>query len=161
MTDTVIRTLTIAAAVGSSLVAGFFFAFSVVTMKALGRIAPAQGIAAMQSINVVVLNPWFFTAFFGTAALCLVLGVHALLTLRMPGAIYVVTAAVLYLAGVIFVTMAFNVPLNNRLAAVAPASPEAERVWTRYLSVWTAWNHLRTVAPLVSAVSFILALVQD
>lgn len=111
----------------------------------------------MQSINVVVLNPWFFTAFFGTAALCLVLGVHALLTLRMPGAIYVVTAAVLYLAGVIFVTMAFNVPLNNRLAAVAPASPEAERVWT----VWTAWNHLRTVAPLVSAVSFILALVQD
>jgi uncharacterized membrane protein len=161
MTDAAIRTLTIAAAVGSGIMAGFFFAFSAVTMKALGRIAPAQGIAAMRSINVVVLNAWFFTAFFGTAALCLVLAVHALLNLRTPGATYVVTAAVLYLAGAIFVTIAFNVPLNNRLAAVAPESPEAERVWTRYLSVWTAWNHVRTVAPVVSAVGFILALVQN
>jgi uncharacterized membrane protein len=161
MTNAFISTLTFAAAVGSGLVAGFFFAFSAVTMKALGRIAPAQGIAAMQSINVVVLNAWFFTAFFGTAALCLILGIHAVATWRMPNAIFVVTAAVLYLTGVIFVTMAFNVPLNNKLAALAPASPEAERVWARYLSVWTAWNHVRTVAPLVSAVAFIQALVQD
>jgi uncharacterized membrane protein len=161
MTNAFISTLTIAAAVGSGLVAGFFFAFSAVTMKALGRIAPAHGIAAMQSINVVVLNPWFFSAFFGTAALCLILGVNALLTLRMPSAIYVVTASMLYLVGVIFVTMVCNVPLNDRLATVAPASPEAEHVWTRYLSIWTAWNHVRTVAPLVSAVVFILALVQD
>ena len=158
MTDVLITTLTITAAVGCGLVAGFFFAFSVVTMKALGRIAPAQGIAAMQSINVVVLNPWFLSAFFGTAALCVVLAVHAVVTWRMPSAAYVVTASVLYLLGVIFVTMAFNVPLNNALAGVAQGSPDAERVWTRYLSVWTAWNHVRTVAPIVSAVGFILAL---
>jgi hypothetical protein len=49
MTDVLISTLTITAAVGCGLVAGFFFAFSVVTMKALGRIAPAQGIAAASS----------------------------------------------------------------------------------------------------------------
>ena len=158
MTDVLTTTLTITAAVGCGLVAGFFFAFSVVTMKALGRIAPAQGIAAMQSINVVVLNPWFFSAFFGTAALCVILAVHAVVTWRVPSAVYVVTASVLYLLGVIFVTMAFNVPLNSALAGVAPGSPDPERVWTRYLSVWTAWNHVRTVAPIVSAVGFILAL---
>ena len=112
----------------------------------------------MQSINVVVLNPWFFSAFFGTAALCVILAVHSVVTWRVPSALYVVTASVLYLLGVIFVTMAFNVPLNSALAGVAPGSPDPERVWTRYLSVWTAWNHVRTVAPIVSAVGFILAL---
>jgi uncharacterized membrane protein len=30
-------------------------------------------------------------------------------------------------------------------------------VWTHYLSVWTAWNHVRTVASLAAAAAFILA----
>ena len=56
--------LTFVAAVGSGVVAGIFFAFSNFVMKALARVPPAQGIAAMQSINVVVLNRWFFAVFF-------------------------------------------------------------------------------------------------
>ena len=36
-------------------------------MQALARLPPAQGIAAMQSINVVVINPLFLTVFLGTA----------------------------------------------------------------------------------------------
>ena len=55
MTNAVVA-LTIVAALGSGVMAGFFFAFSVVVMKALGKLAPEEGIAAMQSINVVVLN---------------------------------------------------------------------------------------------------------
>ena len=52
------------------MVAGFFFAFSVCVMKSLARLPPAQGIAAMKHINVVVINPWFMGAFFGTALVC-------------------------------------------------------------------------------------------
>lgn len=52
---------TFLSALGCGLIAGFFFAFSAVVMKALGKLPPAQGIAAMQSINVVVINPWFLT----------------------------------------------------------------------------------------------------
>lgn len=50
--------------------AGVFFAFSTFVMKALGARPLAQGIAAMQSINVAVINRWFMAAFFGTALLC-------------------------------------------------------------------------------------------
>jgi uncharacterized membrane protein len=32
------------------------------------------------------------------------------------------------------------------------------RPWSRYLTTWTAWNHLRTVAPLLSAILFMAAL---
>jgi uncharacterized membrane protein len=55
---------------GCALVAGIFFAFSTFVMKALGKLSPPQGVAAMQSINVAVINPWFLTAFFGTAVAC-------------------------------------------------------------------------------------------
>ena len=51
------------AALGSSLMADTFFAFSAFVMKALGRLPGGQGIEAMQSINIVVINP-VFSAFF-------------------------------------------------------------------------------------------------
>jgi uncharacterized membrane protein len=54
------------------------------------------------------------------------------------------------------VTMLFNVPLNDQLAAVAPAREAA--LWSRYLDVWTAWNHVRTLAPILSAILFTAAL---
>ena len=44
--------------------------------------------------------------------------------------------------------MAFNVPLNNKLAATGAKSAEGASVWKTYLSAWTAWNHVRTIAAL-------------
>ena len=142
--------LEFAAALGAALMAGLFFAFSVAVMGALGRIAPAAGIAAMQSINIVILNPWFFLAFFGTAAVCAALAVMALLRWHEPGAALLLIACALYLVGNIVVTMVCNVPLNTALAAADPASAEGAALWSRYLSTWTAWNHVRTVSCLAS-----------
>jgi uncharacterized membrane protein len=64
MFDGALFVLTLLAMLGCGLMAGFFFAFSAVIMAALARLPPAQGIAAMQTINVVVINPWFGVAFF-------------------------------------------------------------------------------------------------
>jgi uncharacterized membrane protein len=149
--------LTFLAALGSGLIAGFFLAFSACVMAALGRIPPASGISAMQSVNVVVLNPVFLGTFFGTAVLSLVLAAAALMNWTEPGAFYLLAGSLLYLAGSILVTMICNVPLNNRLAAVKPESAEGKAVWTHYLRVWTAWNHVRTAAPLAAMACFILA----
>ena len=71
--------LTFLSALGASLVAGIFFAFSAFIMSALGCLSPAGGISAMQSINVVVLTPLFFAVFFGTAAASLALAIAALI----------------------------------------------------------------------------------
>ena len=62
--------LTLFAALGCGLVGGVFFAFSTFVMKALSRLPPGEGLAAMQSINVAALNRWFMAAFFGTAGAC-------------------------------------------------------------------------------------------
>ena len=157
MTKVLVIALAVVSALGSGLVAGFFFAFSVCVMRALGRLPRDQGIAAMQSINVVVLNPWFFTAFFGTAAVCIILAALSLFNWSESRAIYLLAGSLLYLAGSIFVTIAFNVPLNNALAAINPNSPEGAALWTRYLANWTAWNHVRTAASFAAAALFIAA----
>ena len=59
------------ALLGSALIAGVFFAFSSFIMKALARVPSHEGIAAMKSINVVVLNRSFLGVFIGTTAISL------------------------------------------------------------------------------------------
>ena len=76
--DRVLLILKIVSALGCGLTAGVLFAFSSFIMNALARLPPAQGIAAMQSINITVINPAFFGVFFGTALLCLYLAGRAL-----------------------------------------------------------------------------------
>jgi len=158
MIDTFLFTLTLVSALGCGLIAGVFFAFSSFVMKALARIPPAQGIAAMQSINVVVINPWFMTAFLGTAAVCLLLAVWSLFACHKPGAAYSLAGSLLYLVGTILVTMVCNVPRNDALAAVDPVSADGASLWAGYVSSWTAWNHVRTAAALLAAASLTMAL---
>jgi uncharacterized membrane protein len=150
--------LTFVAALGCGLIAGVFFAFSTFVMKALARRPAAEGIAAMQSINVVVLNPMFLGAFLGTAAVCGAAVVTALLRWQDPGAPYRLAGGILYLVGTFLVTRAFNIPRNNALAAVSPTDPEAANLWARYVRGWTAWNHVRTAAALAAAAAFSIAL---
>jgi len=57
MIDDLLFSLTLIAAFGCGVMAGVFFAFPTFAMKALARLAPAVGIAAMQSINIAVINP--------------------------------------------------------------------------------------------------------
>lgn len=146
------------AALGSGLVAGVFFAFSTFVMAALARLPAPAGAAAMNAINVAVINPAFMGALFGTALVSLVVAVLAMLNWSASGAALALAGAVLYIAGVILITMFFNVPLNNQLAAAAPGSAAEAEIWQRYLRVWVNWNHMRTVAPLASMALFILAL---
>jgi uncharacterized membrane protein len=150
--------LAFVSALGSGLVAGIFFAFSTFIMRALARLPPAQGIAAMQAINVDVLNRWFFAAFFGTALCCLVLAVSSFFRWHKPDAIYLFAGSLFYLVGTILVTILFNVPLNDGLAAVDPTNAAAGPIWANYLKTWTLWNHVRTAAAFAAAASFSVAL---
>lgn len=158
MLDRYFFTLTFTAAIGCGLIAGVFFAFSTFVMPALARLQPAQGIAAMQSINITVINPLFMLTLFGTAMVCLFLAVFSLLKWQQPNAVFLLVGSLLYLFGTIGVTIVFNVPLNDALAIVKPDSAEGTTLWARYLTDWTFWNHVRTIAALFSSVLFTILL---
>lgn len=146
------------AALGCALVAGVFFVFSTFVMKALAQQPLPHGIAAMQSINITVINPLFMGTFLGTAAACVLLLIFSLLKWHQPGVIYLLLGSLLYLVGTLGVTIAFNVPLNDALAIAKPDSVDAANLWARYLTEWTLWNHVRTVAAITAALSLIIAL---
>ena len=158
MTHHSLFSLKLFAALGCGLTGGVFFAFSTFVMSALARLQPAQGIAAMQSINITAINPLFMMALFGTAAACIFLAVSSLLNWHQPGAVYLLFGSLLYLVGTVLVTIAFNVPLNEALAIVKSDSTDGANLWARYLTNWTIWNHIRTVAALVAATALTIAL---
>src|SRR5688572_22316302 len=115
--------LTLLCALGCALIAGLFFVFSNTIMRALGGLAPPGGIAAMQSINAVILNPLFLLVFMGTALVCVILAIAAAMRWSDPGSATLLAGAVFYVVGSFLVTMMFNVPRNNALAAAAAQSP--------------------------------------
>lgn len=150
-------TLTFVAALGSGVVAGVFFAFSSFVMPGLARMPAAGGIAAMNSINITAVTPMFMTALFGTALVCLVVGIGAVMNMAQPGALWLLAGSLLYIFGSVVVTAIFNVPLNDALAGVDPAGANASAVWTSYLSEWVMWNHVRAITGIVAFGCFIFA----
>jgi uncharacterized membrane protein len=145
-------------AIGCGLLAGLYFAFSVFIMTALGRIGQAAGIAAMNAINMAIIQSLFMPVFLATTAASAALAAIALLRWGDPGAMAMAAGGVLHVLGMFVVTMIFNVPLNNALAATDPASHEAAALWARYLTDWTLWNHVRTVASMAACALFIAAI---
>jgi uncharacterized membrane protein len=145
-----VRAIALGAALGSGLMAGLFFAFSVSVMRALASRPAAEGIAAMQAINRAILNPVFLVVFTGTAL--------ASVATLFSGNAWLLAGGAFYLAGAFGVTALFNVPRNNALARASAGDPESARLWADYLATWTAWNHVRTAASLAALALLIIGL---
>ena len=152
--DTLFHCLILLASLGCGLNAGFFFAFSVVVMRALAERPASEGIAVMQCINVVVLNRWFLGVFFGTGALCFAAIILVVVTWGEARSAWLLAGSGLYLVGTILITMRFNVPRNEALRRVAPLSGEAAHLWADYLATWTFWNHVRAAAAFLASACF-------
>jgi uncharacterized membrane protein len=140
--------------------AGVFFAFSSVIMKALAWLRPEAGMAAMQAINLAVFNPWFMLVFMGTTAVGALLGVFSLFNRHEPSSAPLLVGSALYVLGSFGVTAAFNVPRNNALDAADVDTPHGQAVWQKFVPGWTRWNSVRTIASLLAAAAFVLALLR-
>lgn len=136
---------------GAGLIGGVFFAFSAFVMKALALLPAPQGIAAMQRINAVVLNPVFLGVFVGTAVLSAICVLAGFFPWGTPRSMLLLVAGLAYLLGAFGITAAFNVPRNERLARLDAESADAAAYWPVYLREWLFWNHLRALAAIVSA----------
>jgi uncharacterized membrane protein len=157
MIDGLPLVVTAAAAIGAGVNAGVFLAFSTFVMRALGGLPAAQGMSAMQAINREAPTPVFMTALFGTAAICVAAAVVALTKWGEPWAPYVLAGALLYLVCPV-ATAVYHVPRNNALARADAGGAAAAETWARWHPAWTRGNHVRTIACLASALTFLMAL---
>jgi uncharacterized membrane protein len=140
--------LPFAAGVGSALAGGFYFAFSAVVIPALRRRPAHEAAAIMVAINDAAIRPPFMVVFFGTAAAC---GGAAVAAIADPQAYTLLRLAgsAAYLAGWVL-TMAVNVPHNNRLAA------DGVRHWPAFDQSWTPANHVRAILSVLGAAALTL-----
>jgi uncharacterized membrane protein len=150
----------IIALLGSAMIGGIFFAFSNFIMKALARLPSPEGMAAMQSINVVVLNPVFLGVFMGTAVTSLLVAIIAIIGWGTPAAPYFLVGALLYIVGTFLVTGIGNVPLNNQLTSISATDPAAKDTWQHYLDRWSQLNTVRTVCAMAATVVLITGLMK-
>jgi uncharacterized membrane protein len=157
MIDGLPRLLATAAAIGAAVNAGVFFAFSTFVGRALVRLPAQQGIAVMQSINREAPTAWFMSAFMGTGLLSVVGIVAGIAGWSEPWAACLVIGGVLFLVSILM-TMTYHQPHNLAFDHVDASAPEAASAWSTYFQPWTAWNHVRTLFCLASAVVFVLAL---
>jgi uncharacterized membrane protein len=150
------QTLTLTAAAGAGVVGGVLYGFSAFVMRGLDASSPATAVAAMQQVNRFAPRGPLLVPLVGTALLCLLLAVRAVVDLRGGdrGAWWLLAGAALYLVAFV-VTAAYHVPRNDALMAVDPDGAGAAAAWQDYATGWTRMNHLRTAASLGAAAALV------
>lgn len=157
LTDQIHLFLVLLAVVGSGLVTGIFYGFSVIVMRGLATLPKPEAIRAMQAINVVVINPWFFSVFMGTSGLSL--GLILAFSLDYRGAVSnaVIVGALIYIIGCFLVTGTRNVPRNDKLDKISSEDEQSHPIWDSYLVEWTYYNHIRTAASFAAMLCYLAA----
>ena len=147
--------LTAYAAIG-----GIFLAFSDFIMRSFDLVKSQAGIETMQVLNVEIMRSVFMVLFMGLAILSLVIIIYAAVNLGGTARLLLIGAGLSYIVGVFVVTAAGNVPLNNQLAALSPATSQALGFWKEaYMTRWVALNSLRTAACFLASGLTLAALV--
>jgi len=126
--------------------AGFFWTWSFTVMPGFAAAPPEAAVAAMRAVNANIVGPGFAFVFFGPAALAALSAALAFAAGAGAAAWAALAAAAVHAAGVVGVTFAANIPLNNALAAGSSAPQADAGAWAAFAEPWTAWNHVRTAA---------------
>ncbi len=147
--------LPIALATSAGVASGTTYAFSTFVMRGLGRLSEADAIRAMQAINETAISGAFLAVLVGTGP---ALGLYAAARASLgTGSGWLWSAAAVFVVGVVGVTVAGNVPLNEALDRVV-ADQAAPGTWQAYARPWLRYNHLRTAMAAASCALVITSL---
>lgn len=142
MTSRIATAAAVFGALTSGATAVVYVNFSTRVMPSLGRMAHATGIARMQHFNRTAEQGPFMLCFFGAALAGGYLIYRAVRGDRTAADLLLAAGGTSYLAGLVL-TIAYNVPLNNKLAGLDPQAGSSVAFWRHYLSGWTAANSVR------------------
>ncbi len=137
-----------AAACGIS--GGVLFGFSVLVMPALRTQTAGAATAVMQAINLTAPRSLLMVPLLGSAVGCIAVGLQTALRSEVPGRPLLLAGAATGLV-MMAITAVYHIPRNNAIAIVDPSSPGVGAAWAAFEPGWTAWNHVRAAAGLVSA----------
>lgn len=153
MSLSLINIVSACGAVGSTLVGAVYTNFSWRVMPRLSSLPEADGMRTMQEFNRQAVQAPFMTIFFGTAVASIWKIVETFTKEeRSIGDWLAASGGALYMAGMIL-TVVYNVPRNDLLAAVSPGTLDGSRAWQMFLGEWTSANSVRAVLSLAGALA--------
>lgn len=131
----------------TGLTAGLCFTWSNAVTPGIGRLDHLAFLQSFQMMNRAIMNPVFFIVFFSPVFL---LFVNSYLYRNTTPAIFYLflVAGILFLAGIGWVTIFKNVPLNEMLDKTileTATQIELEELRKNFESSWNRWHMLRTV----------------
>jgi uncharacterized membrane protein len=162
---TVFSILLIAATLGCALVAGITLIFAIVIMPGLSALGDRGFLEGFKAIDRIIQDgqPVFVLVWMGSALALIAATLVGLWVVRGIDLALLITALVLYIAGVQIATVRVNLPLNGQLqaldldrldiAALAEARAAFEPRWLR-------WNLVRTWVGVLSSLLLLVVLLR-
>ena len=143
-----------------ALMAGLFYNWTTAITDGLGKLADKEYLSAFQSINKEIQNPLFFIAFMGAALLlpiCSFMHFEKHLTYKFY---FIFAATLVYLIGVLGVTILGNVPLNDALDKLNLAEATPSVISQQRLDFEAKWNNFNAIRTISSFISLVLILMR-
>ncbi len=146
----------------TGLSAGLCFTWTNAVTPGLGRLDDLGYLQAFQAMNRSILNPLFFVVFLGPFFTHILNGYMARgATPEYSGSLLIpIVAAILYIGGLVFVTIFKNVPLNeilDKTDLLTASAEELAQLRQKFEGPWRSWHLVRTIC---STLAFVLLVLQ-
>jgi len=143
----------------SALITGLLYGYACSVNPGLSKLTDSEYLKAMQSINKEILNPYFFISFAGTLFI-LPIATWYSRSHASPACFYVLLAAtVIYVAGVVGVTVFGNIPLNNALAKFDVSNADITSLSQQRAAFESGWNKFHLLRTIFSILTTALAII--
>lgn len=149
--------LSAVAIIGTGLMAGMFFGWSVSVIPGTRLVDDDTYVATMRQINRAIINPGFVVPFFVTPIALLAAAIVQRRAGNDRAAVLLAAATGVYVVGLLGVTVAGNVPLNNALDAFDPTTASTDALRERRASYEGSWNRWHAIRSGAVVLAFALA----
>jgi uncharacterized membrane protein len=151
MTERLGAAALLAATITMGIVSGVLLLYASTIMPGLRRADNRTFVGAFQQMDHAIINPWFMASFFG-ALVCTGLAFALHLGAEVRAVRPWIAAALLLYLGVVVITLAVHVPLNDALKAAGAPDRIADLAAVRERfneARWVRWNLVRAVACMI------------
>jgi len=142
----------------TGLTTGLCFTWANAVTPGIGRLNDLGFLQAFQQMNRTIINPTFIVIFMGPFFVHLA-NVYLFRATSSPLFWIIIIAALLYIIGLVFVTLFGNVPLNELLDKVDLNQATPEELKSLRDQFENKWNRLHLIRTITTSISFALLIV--
>ena len=147
----------------TGLVAGLLYGYQCSVINGLGALGNKEYLGAFQSIDKSIQNPVFGLSFMGSIIILLIASFVIYKSGNNSLFPYLIIATAIYGIGVLGLTIAGNLPLNEMLAGFdlqSASEIQLKEMRMRFETSWNKWHLLRTIASIATFITLLIPLLK-